>query len=32
MTFAVGLVLGGMAAWLVVGLFQTSWEDIFPNQ
>jgi len=32
MLFTIGLILGGLAAWLAFALFETSWEDIFPDQ
>ncbi len=32
MFFATGMILGGLAAWLVIKLYETRWEDIFPNR
>ena len=32
MLFTIGLIAGGFAAWLAIALYQTSWEDIFPEQ
>jgi hypothetical protein len=32
MLFATGMILGGLAAWLVIKLYETSWEDIFPHR
>jgi len=32
MLFVAGLVLGGLAAWVVVAVLETNWKDIFPSQ
>ncbi|MDR6264969.1 hypothetical protein GGE09_001972 [Roseobacter sp. N2S] len=32
MSFLIGMAIGGMAAWLVIAVMETTWEDIFPDQ
>ena len=32
MYFAFALFIGLIAVWLLIALFATTWEDIFPKQ
>jgi len=32
MMFAIGLILGGLAAWLAIKLIETNWKDVFPGR
>ncbi len=32
MAYAIALLAGGLAAWLLLAVYETTWEDIFPEQ
>ncbi len=32
MNFLIGMAIGGMVAWLVIAVLETTWDDIFPEQ
>lgn len=32
MSLLIGMTLGALTAWGVIAVFETTWEDIFPDQ